>query len=275
MRADQALPPSEHVIGEFGVRGTAALLPGGQGNSFAVENVVFKPCANVDEASWSANVLEGLQQEQFRVQMPVRARDGSWVVEGWVANRYLAGTTIHGEHFRERFSSIQQFHRSLSGVKRPDFLEARDDPWSIADRIVWGIQEWNPSGRIQQLNRTLVDRFMDFSLDWQVVHGDVSGNMLWQPGEPIGIIDFTPYWCPTGFGEAIFVVDAVMWEGADLATMLALGEHIREFSQLVIRAFSRRVLEIDTQVRAGFRDDSSYDQAERYKQVVGDFFKLV
>ena len=48
----------------------------------------------------------------------------------------------------------------------------------------------------------------------QVIHGDLTGNVLFAPGLAPGVIDFTPYWRPPVFCQAVVTVDALLWHGA-------------------------------------------------------------
>jgi hypothetical protein len=48
----------------------------------------------------------------------------------------------------------------------------------------------------------------------QLVHGDLTGNVLFHDELPPAIIDFVPYWRPTEYATAIVVTDAVLWENA-------------------------------------------------------------
>lgn len=44
----------------------------------------------------------------------------------------------------------------------------------------------------------------------QLVHGDLSGNVLFAEGLAPAIIDFSPYWRPTSYADAIVVIDAAV-----------------------------------------------------------------
>ena len=49
----------------------------------------------------------------------------------------------------------------------------------------------------------------------QLVHGDLAGNVLLDAtGTPV-VIDLAPYWRPALWAEAVCVLDAVLWHGAD------------------------------------------------------------
>lgn len=48
----------------------------------------------------------------------------------------------------------------------------------------------------------------------QLVHADLTGNVLFEPGLPPLVIDFSLYWRPTQYAAAVVVADALVFEGA-------------------------------------------------------------
>jgi hypothetical protein len=83
----------------------------------------------------------------------------------------------------------------------------------------------------------------------QLVHGDLTGNVLFAAGLPPAVIDFSPYWRPTGFASAVVVGDALLWEGADVSLLTAVA-HVEDFPQLLVRALIFRAV-VDALGRAG------------------------
>jgi uncharacterized protein (TIGR02569 family) len=129
-------------------------------------------------------------------------------------------------------------------------MDQRPDAWSEADRIAWdeapAVVAAPFAGLVERLSRLL----KPVHLPSQVVHGDLAGNVLFEPGEPPGVIDLAPYWRPAGFAIAVVVTDALAWGGAD-RSILALADDLAEFPQLFARATLRRVLELDQHDRRG------------------------
>jgi fructosamine-3-kinase len=77
-------------------------------------------------------------------------------------------------------------------------------------------------------------------LPFQVIHGDMAGNILFPAqGDPI-VIDFSPYWRPAEFATAILIVDAVVWEGAP-DSILSEMNGVTEGKQLLVRAAMWRI----------------------------------
>ena len=75
----------------------------------------------------------------------------------------------------------------------------------------------------------------------QLIHGDLSGNVLFHGQLPPAIIDFTPYWRPAGYASAIVVADALVWEGADRGILAAVSD-LDDFGQYLVRALVFREL---------------------------------
>lgn len=98
-------------------------------------------------------------------------------------------------------------------INRP--VRSRADEWAVADRMAW---DEEPCTVKHEALRPPAERLTDFVLPErrpsQVIHGDLTGNVLFAPGLPPGVIDFTPYWRPAPFCLAIVAVDAVLWHGA-------------------------------------------------------------
>ncbi|MEK8145735.1 hypothetical protein NKH18_44060 [Streptomyces sp. M10(2022)] len=49
----------------------------------------------------------------------------------------------------------------------------------------------------------------------RLVHGDLTGNVLFAPGLSPAVIDFSAYWRPVAYADAVVAVDGLLWHGAD------------------------------------------------------------
>ncbi|MFD2352698.1 phosphotransferase [Nonomuraea ferruginea] len=58
----------------------------------------------------------------------------------------------------------------------------------------------------------------------QLVHGDLTGNVLFHRGSPPAVIDFSPYWRPAPYADAIVVADALLYHDAEPDLVDAIGE---------------------------------------------------
>jgi uncharacterized protein (TIGR02569 family) len=230
------------VLAAFGLTGSPEPLRGGTGRSWRCGDVVLKPVeisASVEELEWHAEVLGHIREDGFRIAAPVRTGDGAIVVDGWYAWAWLEG--VHAERrWPEVIAVGGRLHAALAAVPRPSFLDRRTDPWAAGDRVAW---EELPLGRFAEVKhvRRLAEARRPVRGTSQVVHGDLTGNVLFAEGLQPAVIDFAPYWRPAGFAAAVVVGDALLWEGADERLLDAVA-HVDDFPQLLLRALIYRAV---------------------------------
>jgi uncharacterized protein (TIGR02569 family) len=232
--------PPETALRAFGLTGAPVALDGGRGSSWRVGGAVLKPLDMAeDELAWQAETYERIRCDRFRVAAPLRAGDGALVVDGWTATQ-----AVSGRHEDRRWLDIiavgDRFHAALAGLGHPGFIDRRTNPWSIADRVAWGEISAEPYTDTRHLPR-LLSALRAVDAPSQLVHGDLSGNVLFDEHLPPAIIDFSPYWRPVGYATAIVVADALIWEGAD-ATLLSALAHVEDFDQYLLRAVIFRLV---------------------------------
>ena len=236
-------------------------LPGGRGLAWRVGDLVLKPADIGAELEWQAEVLPTVRADGFRVAVPQRAADGALVVDGWAAWSYVAG-----EHRPDRWAEViavgERFHRAIAGLPRPAFIAARTDPWAIGDRVAWGEAPLEPYRHIEQVAR-LADVLEPLTDASQLIHGDLTGNILFDDSLAPAVIDVSLYWRPPAFASAIVVADALVWEGAD-ETLLAAVAHVDRFGQFLARALIYRMV---AAVEGGF-EATDGDIDDRYRPAV-------
>ena len=254
--------PPPQVLAAFECGGAVEPLAGGRGTSWRAGELVLKPLEpahSVEELEWQGRVLGSLEPRGFRVARLRRARDGSAVVDGW-----CAWELVEGEHRERAWPEViavgERFHDALVGVPRPSFIDRRTDPWAIGDRVAFGELPAEPFAHVKHLPRLAAAlRPVDTSAS-QLVHGDLTGNVLFADGLPPAVIDFAPYWRPPAFATAVVVGDALLWEGAD-ETLLTAVEHVDAFPQFLLRALIYRAV-VDSIFRNGeVRDDDDFFRA--------------
>lgn len=232
--------PSGQVLAAFDACEPPVRLAGGQGRAWRSGEIVLKPLDMAEpELAWKADVLGSLVCDGFRIAVPLRAGDGSLVVDGWTAWPALAGR--HEEcRWADVIAAGERFHAALSSLPRPGFLDERGDPWAIGDRVAWGELPAAEFAHVKHVGR-LVAALQPLQAPSQLVHGDLTGNVLFAVGLPPAVIDFAPYWRPQVFASAIVVADALVWEGAD-ESLLGVVAHVDDFPQYLLRALVYRVV---------------------------------
>ncbi|MEO6502913.1 MAG: phosphotransferase [Jatrophihabitantaceae bacterium] len=225
--------PGPEALAAFGLTGSRPEpLSGGQGRVWQAGSVILKPVDNQVEAEWVAELATTVAERGFRLSQPAPTVTGAWTVAGWSAWRRLAGS-----HSVTRWPDVLRagvaLHQALAAVAEPAFLAARDDDWSIAERLSWA-DELPAHPALRAPAERLASQLRPTRRASQLIHGDLTGNVLFADPAPPGIIDFTPYWRPASFGLAVVVADAVAWHGA--------GQPLLDVFRLLEPAESRSML---------------------------------
>ncbi len=248
------IQPPRTAIEAFGPAATPLALAGGRGNAWRVGELVLRP---VDQGEppldWHAAVLGSIARNEFRLSLPRRTLDGALSSEGWCAWEFVEGAHEEGR-WRDIIAVGELFHDALADVAEPDFVARRSDPWAIGDRVAWGDLPAESFTQVKHLaDLVAVRRPLDSRR--QLVHGDLTGNVLFADGLAPAIIDFSPYWRPPAYASAIVVADALIWEGADESLLEAVAD-TPNFPQFLLRALIMRAV-VDRLFRGGepARDD--------------------
>jgi hypothetical protein len=193
-----------------------------------------------DELEWlrlhaSASSSGG---DDLRLSLPVESRTGELVVDGWTAFRVL-----EGEHRTGRWADIatvaRRFAARFAGAERPSFLDERSHAWARADRLAWGEDDADDLEDVPFLVELLAARRPVFEPPG-IIHGDLTGNVLFDDARPPAVIDLTLYWRPVEYSVAIVAVDAVCFEGAP-PSLLETIDPAQGFAQHLVRALVFRI----------------------------------
>lgn len=223
---------------------TALGRPGAAGAWRSGQVILKRTQASDDALDAEARVLGSVPDAGFRLQRLRRARGGALAGEGWIARDYLPGRDATGS-WRDVIDAADALHAALRTVDRRDaapMVDARADAWSTADRMAWGerrIPTTTPFD-VQPVQRLAASRGPVGSAS-QLIHGDLSGNVVLAADAPPGIIDFSPYHRPAAYAIGIVVVDAVLWHDADLDLVASVADRA-EMGQCLLRAILFRHL---------------------------------
>ena len=246
--------PPDRVLDLFAAEGVLEPLTGGRGTTWRAGDLALSPGHDASEG-WLAPIqarlavrLDEQSPRSIRLVMPVPARDGSLVVDGWSATRFEPGTTPCHDLATLR-ATAHLLHAHLAGVvaERPTELEARTDRWGVADRQAYDADAalraaaGRPETGLADLVEGLVAGLEPVDLGReQLVHADLAGNVLLDAAGIPFVIDLSPTWRSPLWAEAVCVLDAVLWRDAPAD---ALGEwrHGQQH-QAMLRAALFRVL---------------------------------
>jgi uncharacterized protein (TIGR02569 family) len=252
-------PPPEHVLSAFGLTGVKPVLLGaGWEGGWRCGEVVLSIVADYARAAWSARVRETLFVDGVRLARPVRSTDGRYVVSGWRADTFVAGTPE--PRHDEVVSAAVRLHEATGKLERPRFLtQAPTTPWAdvdvfiAADRAAWeerplqsvppGAQTAPPTAdgqrSIDLINQLATLRKPTRSPN-QLVHGDLYGTVLFVGSAAPGITDITPYWRPASWAAGVVVIDALSWGEADEG-LIERWNALPEWPQMLLRALMFRL----------------------------------
>lgn len=207
--------PRRDVILTFGLSGTPTPIEGGQGGAWLVGESVMKREADLQLQEWTGTMLASIEQVGFRLPPVRRAVDGRWVVDGWGVTGALPG--VSSETGAVPWPSVVEagraFHAATRELERPGWIFEREDWWARADRAAWGEQDMDVIAPIAPVVDALTCNFAPLGTD-QLIHADLTGNLLYEPDSPPGIIDVSPFWRPAEYADGIVVADALCWHGA-------------------------------------------------------------
>jgi hypothetical protein len=215
--------PSERVLDLFAV----PAVTGSLGSSVVAGDLVLSPGRSAAVQDWLSPVLArlavtvdtrpGRSPRDLRIAMPVPARDGSWVVDGWAASRYEPGTTTCGD-LDVTLAAGRVLHAELASwvPSPPDGLAARTGPRAEAEAVAFGEAARLVDGLAAEVSLHLA-AYDDHPA--QLVHADLWGHVLLDGyGAPV-VLDVAPAWRPVRWAEAVCVLDAVVAGAAPLSVL--------------------------------------------------------
>ena len=179
--------------------------------------LVLKPSGGGPEHQWLGEALDRVVLDGVRAALPVPSADGAWTVDGWSATSVVTGSAVDlalPSTWLAVINAGRAFHRAVAHLGRPAFVDSRDDPWAIADRVAWGER---PMRFVPEF-ADVADRLRaqpDPPGRAQLVHCDLTGNVLFAPGLPPAVIDISPYWRPPFYAEGVVIADVLCYHGAD------------------------------------------------------------
>jgi uncharacterized protein (TIGR02569 family) len=252
-------PPPEHVLSAFGLSGVDPIpLGAAWEGGWRCGEVVLSMVAENARAAWSARIRETLFVDGVRLARPVRSTDGRYVVSGWRADTFVAGTP-EARH-DEVVSAAVRLHEATGKLERPRFLtQGPSAPWAdvdvfiAADRAAW---EERPMQSVPAAARTpspaadgqrsveLINQLAGLRRPTkspnQLVDGDLYGTVLFAGTAAPGITDITPYWRPASWAAGVVVVDALSWGEADEG-LIDRWNALPEWPQMLLRALMFRL----------------------------------
>lgn len=243
MMSSRGTAPPPKVLRAFSVEISAtgvAVLSAGAWRAGAV--VLKRAHAPIAWLEWEERFCRRVVDDGFRLQRLRRASDGRVAVEGWIARDFLVGEHVTGA-WEARIGIGMAFLAELRRATPlgPTVPEPRTDAWARADRMAWEEEPIPAVAMADAAVAELVRGRRPVTDAPQVVHGDLTGNMLFHPALPPAIIDFSPYFRPPGYAVAVIAADAVVSRAAGLDVARAVFD-LPDGRQCLLRAMLFRHL---------------------------------
>lgn len=231
--------PSKDILEAFRINESPVHLEGGQGTSYRYGNIVVKPETDFDEANWIAQTLSELNVRDIRIPMPIKSSSGQWIYKGWSAHTFIEGETTSNK-WKEKIQTSKLFHIATKKLIKPSFIGNRTHPWEVADKMIWGEIQLTYGEELRSIVSKLEPLLKPVVFESQVIHGDLTGNILFHQNEKPAVIDFSPYWRPREYAIAIIIVDSIVWDNAPINLISELEDTV-EMNQLLIKACMWRI----------------------------------
>ncbi|EJD55562.1 hypothetical protein AURDEDRAFT_118633 [Auricularia subglabra TFB-10046 SS5] len=255
---EHAAPPPAEVLRAFGIEAPVHPLAGGQSQSYTSGAFVLKLIDDPIEVNYTLPLLEKLsstQKQSYCTPKPSRAGD-AYIVSSWTCTQWVPGKPIPQTlaQWSALLDASRAFHRSLRALvhEKPPFLDERAHRWNISQKVAFGELPCPPLpadalsvlSRLESLKPLLAHLPPDdveVDLASQLIHGDLAGNVLFAEGRPPAIIDFSPYWRPVCYAEAVVASDGLVEYGAgpELVALVGTG---RMRMEMLLKAMVFRVI---------------------------------
>ncbi len=226
----------------FGLGGPSELLPGGVSGVHRVGDTVVKPVADVAEADWVQHVFSGLEpDDDVGWARPRAAADGRWVVDGWIANEFVAGLQPLAPDWAAVVDAGRRFHHVTSDIAPPrSMLDARRHRWARGERHAFDEEPVALAGEPAEIDADLARWCRPDPTAPQLVHVDLATNLFRDPAGALVVLDIAPGFRSTAYCSAVVVADALLWSGA-APDLLDVVEPRRLTRPLLARALRFRL----------------------------------
>lgn len=258
--------PPQSVLHAFNIHDPLEPMPGGRGLCFLAGDIILRPVDHRAETEWVSGMLLQLSKLEhadlnYRIARPLVTGHSSisplpnqFISHGWSASSFVSGQPGPEEHWAQILTTSRAFHHDLKSLvpTPPAFLSLKTDRWAEADRVTWDekrledVPDVNHS--VLTLLRPSLARLVALkkplppdALESQLVHGDLTGNVLFEDDLAPAIIDLSPMWRPVEFAEAVVVSDGLTNHGQGVELIHLYGtDELR--LQILLRALYWRLV---------------------------------
>ncbi|QHQ59561.1 hypothetical protein Ana3638_01075 [Anaerocolumna sedimenticola] len=255
------------ILSAFNLNGEINSLHGGQNTSVRVKDAVLKPVGENEQIyEWALTILNEINPHEYRLSKPIISNNNTFVYKGWCCTRYEPGEHRDG-NVKQKLEVSRLFHSDLAEVDFVNIPKA-NDPWSISQRIAWQ-KENLPSNLSKEASKILDELISKIKLKenykLQIIHADLSGNILFDKALNPLIIDFSPTIAPVKYAEAILVCDCIAWQGSPISE-IGLICCSKNNIEMILRAVIFRLSV--AAIFAGNNYDTFVEEYQKFKPII-------
>lgn len=270
----------EHVRQAFHVEtGDALALGQAWDYGWQVRNTVVMPVVQSDNASLSAKLRDHIKPDHVRLARPVRATDGRYVVSGWRASTFEAGTPQAGRVDEIVLAGLR-LADALAGEKIPPFVQSPiTGAWSdkhifvVADRAAWaddpaavlalgmdGAEVATPAvEQALKLAARILPLVPPIDAPDQLGHADMLATTLFAGSSDPVVTDIVAVAHPHGYTAAQAIVDGLLADAVDPG-IIGRFASIEHLMALLLRALLYRIFVHALHPEANSQLDDRFDQ---------------
>lgn len=234
---------SKYVLDSFSISAPGKALAGGQETSMKFGDIVLKPVDDEMYYSFTAEVFNRLQPKEYRISRPILSVNSKYVEDGYAATRFETGIDIDSA-IKEKLIISKHLHQDLKELKIME-LPKSDDPWTKANNVLWRgtllPDYWDKERK--EICENLLSQLPSMDTEYQLIHADLGGNILFDDNLKPLVIDFSPTIAPVEYADAIIVCDSIAWADQDVEIISYL-EPIVHYKSFIQYAIAFRVLTI-------------------------------
>ena len=196
----------------------------------------------------------------LQLSKPIKSNNGKFVYKGWCCTRYEPGEHRKG-NVKQKLEVSRLLHHDLADTNFINIPKS-DDPWSKSQRIAWQnerLPQHISKNAFKILEELLSKVKLKENYKVQIVHSDLSGNILFDKDLTPLIIDFSPAIAPVEYAEAILICDSIAWEESPTSE-IELICHSEVNVEMILRAVIFRL-----SVAAIFAEDNQDEFINEYQ----------
>lgn len=231
----------QEILKKFNVSAVCQPLEGGQGRCFKCGDYVVKPIDDVRVYQYICQLITQLKPSGYRLDQPLKSVNHQYVEDGYALTRFQRGVE-DDNRLSEKLMISHKLHDALEKFDTCEF-PAFESPWENAHRIIWHNKPWpsNLDKNSISFIKTLLASCTTVKADYQVIHADLGGNILFDDDLPPLVIDMSPAVAPVAYADAIIICDSIAWAGQSLNALQLLGNKAN-YKPYVERAIIFRIL---------------------------------